>query len=86
MLELAAQTHAAARDTASRLRALFAQWQQQPGGGSLAERLGVTASEDMSPRVAALPEFWYAKPRCCGACASATVLTARPPTCCSSRG
>ena len=51
VLELAAQTHAAARDTASRLRALFAQWQQQPGGGSLAERLGVKASDDMPPRV-----------------------------------
>ena len=60
VLGFAAQTHAAARGTAARLRPIFAHW-QQPGAGSLAERLGVTASDDMTPRVAALPEFWYAK-------------------------
>ena len=60
VLGFAAQTHAAARGAAARLSPTFAQW-QQPGGGSLAERLGVTASDDMTPRVAALPEFWYAR-------------------------
>ena len=61
VMEFPAQTHAAACDTASRISRLFAQWQPGDGAGSLAERLGVTASDDMLPRVAALPEFLYAK-------------------------
>jgi hypothetical protein len=61
VFEFAALTHAAARVTAARLRPLFARWQRDRAAGPLAERLGVTASDDMPPRVAALPEFWYAK-------------------------
>ena len=61
IFEFAAPTHAAARVTAARLRPLFTRWQRERAAGSLAKRLGVTPSDDMPPRVAALPEFWYAK-------------------------
>ena len=63
IFEFAAPTHAAARVTAASLRPLFTQWQAERGlaAGSLAKRLGVTPSDDLPPRVAALPEFWYAK-------------------------
>ena len=61
IFEFAAPTHAAARVTAARLRSLFTRWQRGGAAECLAARLGVTATDDMPPRVAALPEFWYAK-------------------------
>ena len=51
----------ASRRPASARSCLFTRWQRERAAGSLAKRLGVTPSDDMPPRVAALPEFWYAK-------------------------
>lgn len=70
VFEFAAPTHAAAAACAARLRVRFGSWQEQPLPimGTLAERLGVTGSDDLPPRVAALPEFWYAKVMWCVRC------------------